>query len=121
MWKNLLNIFISNHSPKNNICENDLFLMRCLSLVKRYVTAEKIKCWMSANVETDKKWTELFLHFKQNNIPYQNIFKIVEYALSLPGTYSATERVLSSINKIWTIEKTQLNIKTLKYNLRNSC
>ena len=81
---------------------------------------------MSANVETDKKWTELCLHFKQNNIPCQNILKIVEYALSLVGTYSATERVFSSINKIWTIEKTQLNNKTLKsilskkYNLTNS-
>ena len=47
-----------------------------------------------------KKWTELFLHFKQNNIPYQNILKIVEYAVSLPGTNAATERVFSSINKI---------------------
>ena len=56
MWKNLLNIFINNHLPKNNICENDLFLMRC----HWYVTAEKIKCWMSANVETDKKWTEFY-------------------------------------------------------------
>ena len=83
---------------------------------------------MSANVETDKKWTELFLHFKQNNIPYQNILKIVEYALSLVGTYSSTtKRVFSSTNKIWTTEKTQLNNKTLKsilsekYNLTNSC
>ena len=45
--------YISNHFPKNNICEIDLFDQ--VSLVKRYVTAEKIKCWMSANVETDKK------------------------------------------------------------------
>ncbi|KAK9680282.1 hypothetical protein QE152_g39241 [Popillia japonica] len=59
--------YISNHFPKNNICENDLFDE--VSLVKRYVTDEKIKCWLSANVETDKKWTELFLHLKQNNIP----------------------------------------------------
>ena len=57
---------------------------------------------MSANVETEKKWTELFLHFKQNNIPYQNILKIVEYALSLPVTNAATERVFSRLNKIWT-------------------
>ena len=47
--------------------------------------------------------------------------KIVEYALSLPGTNAATESDFSSINKIWTIEKTLLNIKTLKYNLTNSC
>ena len=68
-----------------------------------------------------QKMDGVFLHFKQNNIPYENILKIVEYALSLPGTNAATERVFSSINKIWTTEKTQLNIKTLKYNLTNSC
>lgn len=74
-----------------NICENDLFDE--VSLVKRYVTDEKIKCWLSANVETDKKWTELFLHFKHNNIPYQNILKIVEFALSLPGTNTQQQNV----------------------------
>ena len=41
--------------------------------------------------------------------------------LSLPGTNTATKRVFSRFNKIWTTEKTQLNIKTLKYNLINSC
>ena len=75
---------------------------------------KKIKCLFSANVETGKKLMELFLHFKQNNVPYQNIFKIAEFALSLPGTNAATERVLSNINKIWTTEKTQFNFKTLK-------
>ena len=49
------------------------------------------------------------------------IIIVVEYALFLPGTNAATERVFSGINKIWTTEKTQLNIKTLKYNLTNSC
>ena len=42
---------------------------------------------------------------------------VVEF---LPGTNAATERVFSSINKIWTTEKTQLKIKTLKYNWTNS-
>ena len=52
---------------------------------------------------------------------YQLFIIVVEYALSLPGTNVATERVFPSINKIWTTEKTQLNNKTLKYNLTNSC
>lgn len=125
LWEymeNLLNILVTIF--RKIIFAKMIFLMR--SLVKRCVTYEKIKCWLSANVETDKKWTELFLHFQQN-IFYQNILKIVEYALSLSATNAATERVFSSINKIWTTEKTQFNIKTLKsilsvkYNLTNSC
>ena len=53
--------YISNHFPKNNICENELFDE--VSLVKRYVSAEKIKCWMSANVETDKKMDRVIPSF----------------------------------------------------------
>lgn len=62
--------YISNHFLKSNICQNDLF--GDVSVVKRYVTDKKNKCWLSANVDTGKKM-ELFLHFKQNNIPYHNI------------------------------------------------
>ena len=58
---------------------------------------------------------------KKNITHYLLIIIVVEYALSLPGTNATTERVFSSINKIWTTEKTQMNIKTLKYNLTNSC
>ena len=54
--------------------------------------------------------------FLKKNITHYLLFIIVVvYALSLPGTNTA------SIDKIWTTEKTQLNIKTLKYNLTNSC
>lgn len=85
MWKKFS--YISNHLPQNNIC--DWWGVTG----KKYVVVEKIKCWLSANAETGKKWTELFLHFKQNNIPYQNILKIVEFALSFTGTRATTEGV----------------------------
>lgn len=85
-----------------------------MSFVERYVTNEKLKRWCSANVETNKKSMELFHHFKQNNIDYQNILIIVEFALSLPGTNAATKHVYSIFNQILTTKKTQWNIKTLK-------
>lgn len=84
---------------------------------------KQIKRWLSANVETDQKSTELFLRFKQ--IFFFKYFTIVEFELSLSVTNVATERGFSSINKLWTIGKTQLNIKTLNnilsvnYNLTN--
>lgn len=34
--------------------------------------------------------------------------------LCLPGSNASTERVFSHITKIWTKEKTQLNVSTLK-------
>lgn len=49
----------------------------------------------------------------------------MEYALSLPGTNAATERVFSTVNQVWTSEKSKLSVETLKtilcvkYNLNN--
>ena len=64
-------------------------------------------------VPNDKIWTEIFNKFENNNIPYENINKMVEFALSLPGTNSSTERILLDVNEIWTTEKTQLCVETL--------
>ena len=51
----------------------------------------------------------------------------MEYALSLPGTNAAIERVFSTVNKVRTSDKSQLSVETLKailcvkYYLTNSC
>ena len=50
----------------------------------------------------------------------------MEYALSLPRTNAATERVFSTVNKEWTSDKSQLSFEILKailfekYNLKSS-
>lgn len=47
--------------------------------------------------------------------------------MNLPGTSASVERIFSLVNKIWTVEKNRLSIKTLndiikvKYNLKYSC
>ena len=49
----------------------------------------------------------------------------MEYALSLPGTNAAIERVFSTVNQVWTSEKPQLSVETwksilcVKYHLTN--
>ena len=43
-----------------------------------------------------------------------NASELVQFVRCLPGTNAATERAFSHMNKIWTSEKTQLKVPTLK-------
>lgn len=116
---------ISQYFPDSNISENDLF--NEVSLLKKYTDKEKIKFWTSEKISLENKWLEVFHHFETNYVPYKNVLKIVEYALSLPGTNATAERLFSTANKVWTSDKSQLSIETMKailcvkYNLTNSC
>lgn len=85
-----------------------------LFVQKKFADCAKIDAWNSNNVLLDKRWTEIFLHFKDNNIPYKNLLFLVERLLCLPGTNAPVERLFSVMNKIWTSEKNQLQISTLK-------
>jgi hypothetical protein len=38
----------------------------------------------------------------------------VQFGLCLPGTNAPTERVFTMVNKLWTTEKTQLCVDTVK-------
>lgn len=55
----------------------------------------------------------LFLRMSGMNIEYDEILKIIELILCLPGTTASVERVFSSMNKTWTKEKTRLQNDTL--------
>ncbi len=57
----------------------------------------------------------IFNELKEKNIVLTNLKIIIEFAMSLPGTNAVVERIFSLMNKIWTAEKTQLTIKTLKF------
>ncbi len=89
--------------------------------------ARQAKSWASAKITTENKWLEIFHHFETIHVPYNNTLKSLECALSLPETNAATERVFSTLNKVWTPAKSQLSVETLKailcvkYNLTNSC
>ena len=51
----------------------------------------------------------------------QKLAKLIQYIFCLPGTNAPTERVFSQINKIWTADKTQLSVSTLKSLLLLKC
>ncbi|KAK4886708.1 hypothetical protein RN001_002979 [Aquatica leii] len=83
------------------------------ALLRKYVTEGKIQAWNEASTP--------------EHVSCDNLLKIVEFSLCLPGTNAPVERVFSLMNKVWTSEKTQLSVTTLKsilvtkYNFNESC
>ena len=78
-----------------------------------YITPEKLRDWNAACAAPATRWSEIFKHFDRESIPMQNIGLIVEYLFCLPGTNAEVES-FSSITRLWTSDKTQLSISTLK-------
>ena len=93
-----------------------------------YLNSDKLEQWENQHVEIDKRWVEIFNHFKNEHIPYENLVILVEFTLCCPGTNAAVERVFSIGNDFWTSEKSRLNVDTLaaaltvKFNMKDiSC
>ena len=72
-----------------------------------------------------KKWSEIFIEFKEKNIPHKNLKKIVDFLMRLPGTNGFIERVFSLVNDFWSTEKAQMLLETVetsvKVNNSESC
>lgn len=49
-----------------------------------------------------------------NDIPYLDFARLVEFAMALPGANAITERVFSEVTNVWRTESSQLKIDTLK-------
>lgn len=102
-------------------------LLRQFTYLTKFITSDKIEYWNNEKTSCEERWVECFQHFKNNNVPADMISAIIEYIFCLPGTSATVERVFSAINKIWSNEKTRLQIKTLKsillvkYNMKFSC
>ena len=81
--------------------------------VAKYIADEVIE-WNESNLSTDQRWVQIFTHCKARDVNHQHLSELVQFALCLPGTNASTERAFSHMNKIWTSEKTQLKVPTLK-------
>lgn len=83
--------------------------------------------WVEEKIEVDKRWLEVFKHFKSVGIPHANLKNIIEAAMCLPGTTANVERTFSLINDFWSCEKSNMNTETLaavittKENLKYTC
>lgn len=82
--------------------------------IKKYCTSDKLDQWKNARITTPARWVEVFKHFEQNEMPYLEFSRLVEFILCVPGSSAPVERVFSTVKNIWKTESTQLHIETLK-------
>jgi len=106
---------------KSDIILNESELFDEMSCVKAFVSKERIDAWKIKETAVDQKWVEIFSHFDDKNISYNNVFKIIEFCICLPGSNAPVERVFSIMANIWTKEKSQLSIETLRSLLITRC
>jgi hypothetical protein len=52
------------------------------------------------NSNTCARWSEVFLHFSEEMVPYLQLQRLVEIFLCLPGSNASVEIVFSSMNMI---------------------
>lgn len=82
--------------------------------VADYCTEAKISEWRNNRASTVDRWVDIFKFLEKQEKDCNDFAAIVEYILCLPATTASVERTFSSINKMWTEEKSQLSIETLK-------
>ena len=78
------------------------------------VFQSRINEWQKSSAKLEVKWCEIFEYTKAHIIDTTNISAIVEYALAMPGTNAAVERIFSTINVLWTDEKNRFLVETIK-------
>jgi hypothetical protein len=127
MWEEVqesMNV-VQRISPKTVFDGNELFSQTMC--VKRYTTAETIACWTEKKLNAGLRWKDLFQHFSTQQIQFDQISKIVQFALALPGTNAPVERVFSLMNDMWTEDKSQMASETVesillvRVNINMSC
>ena len=68
----------------------------------------------STNLHALFSWVELFVHLKNNDIPFIEFSRLVEFVLCLPRTNAIVECIFSEVTHRWKKESSQLKIETLK-------
>jgi len=66
---------------------------------------------------SEEKWLSIFKSFRENNVDYTMLLKIIEFAFALPGSNAAVERIFSLMNSCWTESRGNLCIKSVEASL----
>lgn len=93
---------------------DNALLLDQFGYLKEFLTTERFDEWTKEKTTTEQRWLSVFRNFERLLVPFKELGKIVEFALTLSGTSAVAERVFSSVNKIWTSEKTQYKVENLK-------
>lgn len=97
-----------------------------VTLFKKFIET-KLTLWKKEKTDVETKWQEIFNYFESTNKPLKNLYKVVEFVMVLPGTNGTTERAFTLVNDLWTDEKNQFKVETIKailsvkMNLPKSC
>lgn len=106
---------------RSNISINDTDVFDKFSCVQNYVSSEKKFEWKESQMSAGDGWVEIFKFFNEKMIQFENISKIVEFCLCLPGSNAPIERVFSILNNVWTNEKNNMKIETIRSILICKC
>ncbi|PSN52906.1 hypothetical protein C0J52_02978 [Blattella germanica] len=68
--------------------------------VLKYVTSDKLSSWNDSKTPVEKRWTEIFCHFKAHAFKHECITDIIQYVLCLPRTNASVDRIFSLMNKV---------------------
>lgn len=82
--------------------------------IAAYCSTAKIAEWRSKSTTTADRWVDIFTYMDEQNHEYSDFLPVVEYILCLPATTASVERTFASIEKLWSSDKTQMGIETLK-------
>ncbi|GFV78158.1 dimer_Tnp_hAT domain-containing protein [Trichonephila clavipes] len=93
--------FLSKEMHSIKIDDNSLF--EEIRSLNAYLNSDKLEQLENQHVEIDRKWVEIFNHFKIEHIPYKNLVVIFQFTLRCPGTKAAVE-FFSIDNDLWTRE-----------------
>ncbi|ODM92686.1 putative zinc finger protein [Orchesella cincta] len=110
-WGDLEKVVTDGKSYGLHIDESALF--NEYSCLKAYLTNEKLQ-ELQTIPKIDERWQAILSHFETETIQTPVLESIVEFSLCLPGTNASVERSFSILNNIWSSEKSQLSLETLK-------
>jgi len=73
--------------------------------------------WRQSGTDTAKRWLDVFEHFRSQEIEYDAVLRLVQFALALPGSNVPNEHAFSLMNDMWSDAKTQLTTETFRFML----
>ena len=82
-------------------------------LIKSIIVRD-LEAMNKENIPVCDRWVKIFSEMNEKCLDYQDIFKIVEFVLCLPGSTAPVERIFSVMNNMWSKEKSRLSVETMK-------
>ncbi|XP_053277202.1 uncharacterized protein LOC128438617 isoform X2 [Pleuronectes platessa] len=98
--------------PNVKIKEDDLFDE--VSALHEFLKGESLLKWREIETPLSQRWSTVFTHFKENDIPHTNLARLVSVVMCLPGSNAPVERVFSQMNDIWTDSRNRFTVPSIK-------